>query len=90
MAGNPTGQCLSYDNLKDIIKFAHEENIVLMADEVYQTNIFQVQPSVQQLLPLFQCMSSCFQAAIGGLNNHLRQPVRHDVLAEVCRMHSHV
>ncbi|BDA47935.1 Alanine aminotransferase 2 [Coccomyxa sp. Obi] len=39
--GNPTGQCLSYDNLKDIIKFAHEENIVLMADEVYQTNIFQ-------------------------------------------------
>lgn len=41
-AGNPTGQCLSYQNLQDIIKFAHEENIVLMADEVYQTNIYQV------------------------------------------------
>ena len=42
LAGNPTGQCLSYDNLKDIIKFCHEEEIVLMADEVYQTNIYQV------------------------------------------------
>ena len=41
-AGNPTGQCLSYDNLKDIIKFCQEEEIVLMADEVYQTNIYQV------------------------------------------------
>jgi aspartate/methionine/tyrosine aminotransferase len=41
-AGNPTGQCLSYQNLQDIIKFAHEEGIVLMADEVYQTNIYQV------------------------------------------------
>ncbi|KAK9907475.1 hypothetical protein WJX75_004386 [Coccomyxa subellipsoidea] len=39
--GNPTGQCLSYQNLEDIIKFAVEENIVLMADEVYQSNIFQ-------------------------------------------------
>jgi bifunctional pyridoxal-dependent enzyme with beta-cystathionase and maltose regulon repressor activities len=46
--GNPTGQCLSYENLRDIIKFAHEENIVLMADEVYQTNIYQVRP-VRQL-----------------------------------------
>lgn len=47
--GNPTGQCLSYQNLEDIIKFAHEENIVLMADEVYQTNIFQV--CLTSLLP---------------------------------------
>ncbi|CAL5229017.1 g12261 [Coccomyxa viridis] len=39
--GNPTGQCLSYDNLKDIIQFCQEEEIVLMADEVYQTNIYQ-------------------------------------------------
>jgi aspartate/methionine/tyrosine aminotransferase len=33
-AGNPTGQCLSYDNLKELIKFAYDEKIVLMADEV--------------------------------------------------------
>ncbi|WIA19014.1 hypothetical protein OEZ85_003676 [Tetradesmus obliquus] len=39
--GNPTGQCLSYDNLKELIKFAYDEKIVLMADEVYQENIYQ-------------------------------------------------
>lgn len=50
-AGNPTGQCLSYDNLKDIIKFCHDEEIVLMADEVYQTNIYQAR---YKTLCLFQ------------------------------------
>lgn len=39
--GNPTGQCLTYDNLKELIKFAYDEKIVLMADEVYQENIYQ-------------------------------------------------
>ncbi|EPB88721.1 alanine transaminase [Mucor circinelloides 1006PhL] len=39
--GNPTGQCLSEDNIKEIIQFCHEERIVLLADEVYQTNIYQ-------------------------------------------------
>ncbi|MEW5315685.1 MAG: hypothetical protein WDW38_007095 [Sanguina aurantia] len=39
--GNPTGQCLSVDNLKELIKFAYDERIVLMADEVYQENIYQ-------------------------------------------------
>eukprot|EP00955_Chlamydomonas_euryale_P110427 366000-Chlamydomonas_euryale.AAC.9 len=34
--GNPTGQCLSRRNLEELIKFAHEKRIVLMADEVYQ------------------------------------------------------
>lgn len=39
--GNPTGQCLSAENLREIIKFAHEEKLVLMADEVYQENVYQ-------------------------------------------------
>lgn len=39
--GNPTGQCLTYDNLKELVKFAHEEKVVLIADEVYQENIYQ-------------------------------------------------
>eukprot|EP00775_Hariotina_reticulata_P006739 gene6739-6959_t len=39
--GNPTGQCLSYDNLRDLIKFAYDEKVVLLADEVYQENIYQ-------------------------------------------------
>ncbi|KAL4420157.1 hypothetical protein ABPG77_008293 [Micractinium sp. CCAP 211/92] len=39
--GNPTGQCLTEDNLRDLVKFAHQEKVVLMADEVYQPNIYQ-------------------------------------------------
>jgi aspartate/methionine/tyrosine aminotransferase len=37
----PPGQCLSQDNLAELIKFAHNEKIVLMADEVYQENVYQ-------------------------------------------------
>jgi glutamate--glyoxylate aminotransferase len=39
--GNPTGQCLPEDNLRSLIKFAYDNKIVLMADEVYQENIYQ-------------------------------------------------
>jgi len=39
--GNPTGQCLSLANLKEIVHFCIHENLVLLADEVYQQNIYQ-------------------------------------------------
>lgn len=39
--GNPTGQCLSEANIKEIIEFCYIENLVLLADEVYQQNIYQ-------------------------------------------------
>ncbi|KAJ9054958.1 alanine transaminase [Entomophthora muscae] len=38
--GNPTGQCLSFDNMKEVIELCYQERLVLMADEVYQTNIY--------------------------------------------------
>lgn len=38
--GNPTGQCLSVENMREIVKLAFDEKLVLMADEVYQTNVF--------------------------------------------------
>jgi glutamate--glyoxylate aminotransferase len=39
--GNPTGQCLSEENLAALCRFAYENKIVLMADEVYQENVYQ-------------------------------------------------
>jgi len=39
--GNPTGQVYTYDNMKEIIQFCIEEKLVLMADEVYQQNIWK-------------------------------------------------
>lgn len=38
--GNPTGQVLSRDDLEIICKFCAKYDIVLLADEVYQRNIY--------------------------------------------------
>ncbi|CAN7050334.1 unnamed protein product [Brassica rapa subsp. trilocularis] len=39
--GNPTGQCLSEANLREILRFCYNEKLVLLGDEVYQQNIYQ-------------------------------------------------
>jgi len=38
--GNPTGQVLSLDNQKAIVEFCKKEKLILLADEVYQDNIY--------------------------------------------------
>ncbi len=38
--GNPTGASLSEQDVETVIKFAAERNLVILADEVYQTNVF--------------------------------------------------
>ncbi|GBG71120.1 alanine aminotransferase [Chara braunii] len=38
--GNPTGQVLSEENKEEVVKFCKRENLLLIADEVYQENIY--------------------------------------------------
>ncbi|KAL4132551.1 hypothetical protein QTP88_009680 [Uroleucon formosanum] len=38
--GNPTGQVLTRENVVDVIKFAYKEKLFLLADEVYQDNVY--------------------------------------------------
>ncbi|XP_014471674.1 PREDICTED: alanine aminotransferase 1 [Dinoponera quadriceps] len=38
--GNPTGQVLTRSNIENIIRFAHKNHLFLLADEVYQDNIY--------------------------------------------------
>jgi aspartate/methionine/tyrosine aminotransferase len=38
--GNPTGAVLSYENIQMVIRFAQRHNLSIMADEVYQENIY--------------------------------------------------
>ncbi|XP_044514264.1 alanine aminotransferase 1 isoform X2 [Gracilinanus agilis] len=38
--GNPTGQVLSRENIESVIRFAYEEHLFLLADEVYQDNVY--------------------------------------------------
>ncbi|KAK2781316.1 hypothetical protein FQN52_001686 [Onygenales sp. PD_12] len=39
--GNPTGASLSPDAIKSVLDVAVDSNLVVMADEVYQTNVFK-------------------------------------------------
>jgi aspartate/methionine/tyrosine aminotransferase len=39
--GNPTGQVLSRDEVKNIALFCARHNLVLLADEVYQENVYR-------------------------------------------------
>jgi alanine transaminase len=38
--GNPTGQVLSKENMEAVVRFAHENKLLILADEVYQENIY--------------------------------------------------
>lgn len=38
--GNPTGAVLSYENIQMVINFAKKYNLSILADEVYQENIY--------------------------------------------------
>jgi alanine transaminase len=38
--GNPTGQCLAKENIREIVQLCREEGLVIIADEVYQENIY--------------------------------------------------
>jgi aspartate/methionine/tyrosine aminotransferase len=40
--GNPNGQVLSLESIKQIIEFAYNNRLVILADEVYQDNIYTV------------------------------------------------
>ncbi|MES1908712.1 MAG: hypothetical protein MHM6MM_001590 [Cercozoa sp. M6MM] len=38
--GNPTGACLPVSVMEDVVRLCEEEKLVLLADEVYQENIY--------------------------------------------------
>jgi len=38
--GNPTGQCLNYEDIENVFAFAAAHRLVVLADEVYQGNVF--------------------------------------------------
>lgn len=42
--GNPTGQVLPKENMEAIVDFCHRKRILLLADEVYQENVYGSKP----------------------------------------------
>ena len=45
--GNPTGSVLTRENIEEIIDFAHREKLMIIADEVYQHNVYKEGASFQ-------------------------------------------
>ncbi|KAJ3673677.1 hypothetical protein LUZ60_005669 [Juncus effusus] len=75
--GNPTGQVLAEENQREIVEFCKNEGLVLLADEVYQENIYvedkkfhsfkKIARSVGAELPLvsFQSVSKGYYGECG-------------------------
>ena len=38
--GNPTGQVIPRSNIEDLIKFSKKHDLAVIADEVYQVNVY--------------------------------------------------
>ncbi|KAJ1910590.1 alanine transaminase [Tieghemiomyces parasiticus] len=55
--GNPTGQCLSESNMREVVEFCHRERLVLLADEVYQTNFYE--PDTRPFHSFKKILRSC-------------------------------
>lgn len=67
--GNPTGGVLSEKSMQDIIRFAYENRLVILADEVYQGNIHADGVAWQSFrkalheMPMAHCQRSKVQIA---------------------------
>lgn len=85
--GNPTGQVLDEANMREIVSFCAEEGICLMADEVYQENIWKQGSKFTSFrkVALDMGMSSTPSATNKGLQmvsfhsiSKVRDPFSHD------------
>ncbi len=55
LVGNPTGQVLKRKDIELILKFAAEENLIILADEVYQENIWREDRPFHSFKKVFVC-----------------------------------
>jgi alanine transaminase len=39
--GNPTGQVMTYDNIAEVVQWAGKRDVLVLADEVYQANVYE-------------------------------------------------
>jgi len=68
--GNPTGTCLSIAQLEELAKFAYDEKIVLMADEVYQENVYQDERPFHSMRKTLAGMGEPYASGVELLSFH--------------------
>ncbi|KAL8737249.1 MAG: hypothetical protein Q9181_001868 [Wetmoreana brouardii] len=62
--GNPTGATLSVEDVRSVLEFAAKEKLVVLADEVYQTNVF-----VGQFTSFKKCLRDLQKEVPGKYDN---------------------
>lgn len=74
--GNPTGGVLSKANQVDVVRFAEQNNMVLIADEVYATNVYAGAQSRHAMALRQYCQYKCRRLCCHIANvNSARGPV---------------
>jgi len=100
--GNPTGAVLSYENIVMIINFAKKHNLAIMADEVYQNNIYDKHSSFHSFAKVmhqleetsitlfsFHSISKGYMGECGHRGGYLElRNISYDVLAEFIKLQS--
>jgi len=56
--GNPTGQVLSRETVQEVVKFCAKHKLVLLADEVYQENIYEPEGE------FYSCKRAAFETGL--------------------------
>ncbi|XP_020578459.1 alanine aminotransferase 1, mitochondrial-like [Phalaenopsis equestris] len=57
--GNPTGQVLTEENQRRIVEFCKEKSLVILADEVYQDNIYAEDKKFNSFKKISRSMGYC-------------------------------
>lgn len=100
--GNPTGAVLSYENIKMIIYFARKHNLAILADEVYQENIYSKSSSFHSFAKViddmkikdvslfsFHSMSKGFYGECGHRSGYLEvRNVSDEMFAQLVKLQS--
>lgn len=100
--GNPTGAVLTYENIVMVINFAKKHNLSIMADEVYQDNIYatngmfysfaKVMHQLKEAsIPLFSfhSVSKGYMGECGHRGGYMElRNIPDDVLAEFIKLQS--
>lgn len=100
--GNPTGAVLSYENVAMVIRFAKKHGLSIMADEVYQDNVYAINGTFHSFAKVmrqlqensvslfsFHSVSKGFMGECGHRGGYLEiRNVPPDVLAEFIKLQS--
>jgi alanine transaminase len=61
--GNPTGSVLTKQTVRDVVKFCSKNNLVLLADEVYQENVYDEKEE------FYSCKRAAYDCGLLKKNN---------------------